>query len=91
MDIKDQPWANFAENLSRELIEHPPTEALFISRSTEEDRVSTGYYNCTFESRCTLLGHLLTDIVLEIIEVNPGMVRQILRNIEEAEDEEDEE
>ena len=90
MDINEQPWAKFAENLSRELIEHGATEALFVSRNAAEDRIATGYFNCTFESRCVLLGHLLTDIVLEIIEINPEMVRRILQIIEDDEEEEEE-
>lgn len=90
-DISKEPWAGFAENLSHELIEHGATEALFVSRNATEDRIATGYFNCTFESRCVLLGHLLTDLVLEIIEINPEMVRRILQIIEQDDDEEEEE
>ncbi len=74
----EQPWAEFAERLAKELIEHGATEAAIVTRNEEEDRVVTNYYNCNLEKRCVLVGHLIEDIVLEIIETNADTIREIL-------------
>ena len=79
----EQPWAEFAERLAKELIEHGATEAAIVTRNEEEDRVTTNYYNCNFEKRCVLVGHLIEDIVLEIIETNADTIREILEETEE--------
>lgn len=60
------------------MIEHGATEAAVVTRNDSEDRVTTNYYNCNFEKRCVLLGHLFTDIVMEIIETNAEEIRNIL-------------
>ena len=78
LNPSEQPWAEFAERLAQELIEHGVTEAAIVTRNADEDRVVTNYYNCDFEKRCVLVGHLIEDIVLEIIECNADTVREIL-------------
>lgn len=78
LNPSEQPWAEFAERLAKELIEHGATEAAIVTRNEEEDRVTTNYYNCNFEKRCVLVGHLIEDIVLEIIETNADTIREIL-------------
>lgn len=66
------------ERLSKEMIEHGAENAVSITRNKEADRVTTNYLNCDFETRWILLGHLLTDYILEIIETNAETVREIL-------------
>lgn len=78
LNPSEQPWAEFAERLAKELIEHGATEAAIVTRNEEEDRVTTNYYNCNLEKRCVLVGHLIEDIVLEIIETNADTIREIL-------------
>lgn len=79
-ELSEQPWAEFADRLAKELIEHGATEAAIVTRNEDEDRIVTNYYNCNFEKRCVLIGHLLNDLVCEIIEVNAGFIREILEN-----------
>lgn len=79
-ELSEQPWAEFADRLAKELIEHGATEAVIVTRNEEEDRVATNYYNCNFEKRCVLIGYLLNDLVCEIIEVNAGLIREILED-----------
>lgn len=76
--IADEPWAEFMERLSQEMIEYGAEEAISITRNKEADRVTTNYHNCDFEKRWILLGHLITDYVLEIIENNADLIRDIL-------------
>ena len=78
LNPSEQPWAEFAERLAKELIEHGATEAAIVTRNADEDRVVTNYYNCDFEKRCVLVGHLIVDIVLEIIECNADTVKEML-------------
>lgn len=78
-ELNNQPWAMFAENIARELIEHGATEAAIVTRNIDEDRVVTNYFNCDFEKRCVLIGHLVTDLILEVIETNSDIVREILK------------
>jgi len=36
--------------------------------------------NCNFEKRCVLIGHLLCDLVLEVIETNADLIREMLED-----------
>lgn len=82
-NLNDQPWAEFADRLAQELLEHGATEAAIVTRNEDEDRVVTNYYNCNFEKRCVLIGHMIHDLILEVIEVNTDLIKEML---EEAED-----
>ena len=77
-ELNDQPWAEFADRLAQELLEHGATEAAIVTRNEDEDRVVTNYYNCNFEKRCVLIGHLLNDLILETIEVNADLIKEML-------------
>jgi hypothetical protein len=78
----EQPWAEFADRVAQELLEHNVSEAVMITRSESEDRVTTNYFNCNFEKRCIMIGHMLEDLVLEIIDVNAEQIREILEEEE---------
>ena len=82
-DLNEQPWAEFADRLAQELLEHGATEAAIVTRNEDENRVTTNYFNCNFEKRCVLIGHLLHDLILEVIEVNADLIKEML---EEADD-----
>lgn len=79
----EQPWAEFADRLAQELLEHGATEAVIVTRNEKEDRIVTNYFNCDFEKRCIMIGHLLEDLILEVIAVNAGEVREMLEGEEE--------
>jgi hypothetical protein len=78
----EQPWAEFADRLAKELLEHGATEAVIVTRNEKEDRIVTNYYNCNFEKRCIMIGHLLEDLILEVISVNAGEIREWLEDEE---------
>ena len=77
-DIESQPWAEFAERFAKELIENGASEAATVTRNESLDRVVTNYFNCNFEKRCVMVGHLLEDLILEVIETNAEAIREIL-------------
>jgi hypothetical protein len=79
-NLNDQPWAEFADRLAQELLEHGATEAAIVTRNEDEDRVVTNYYNCNFEKRCVLIGHLIHDLILEVIETNADTIREMLED-----------
>ena len=83
LNPSEQPWAEFANRLAQELLEHGATEAVIVTRNEKEDRVVTNYFNCDFEKRCIMIGHLLEDLILEVIAVNAGEVREMLEGEEE--------
>lgn len=83
LNPSEQPWAEFADRLAQELLEHGATEAVIVTRNEKEDRVVTNYFNCDFEKRCIMIGHLLEDLILEVIDVNAGEVREMLEGGEE--------
>lgn len=81
--LEEKPWAEFADRLARELIEHDISEAAIVTRSDGEERVVTNYFGCNYEKRCVLIGHMITDLVMEIIDINRAWVREILEDEEE--------
>lgn len=78
----EQPWAEFADRLAKELLEHGATEAVIVTRNEQEDRIVTNYFNCDFEKRCIMIGHLLEDLILEVISVNAGEIKEWLEDEE---------
>jgi len=86
MDITEQPWAEFADRLAKELIEHGADQAAIITRKNDENRIVTNYFNCGYEERWVLIGHLLVDIVMQIIVSNAAEIKAILENAEPEED-----
>lgn len=82
LNPSEQPWAEFANRLAKELLEHGATEAVIVTRNEKEDRIVTNYFNCDFEKRCIMIGHLLEDLILEVISVNAGEIREWLEDEE---------
>lgn len=82
LDPTKQPCVEFAERMAKELLEHGADQAVLVTRNEKEDRITTNYYNCNFEKRCLMIGHLLEDLVLEIIDVNAEQIREILEDEE---------
>ena len=78
LNPSEQPWAEFANRLAQELLEHGATEAVIVTRNEKEDRVVTNYFNCDFEKRCIMIGHLLEDLILEAIARNAAEIRECL-------------
>lgn len=74
----ENDWRPFAENFVRELVEHTPEQAVAITRSKTEDRVTTNFFNCDYEALWILIGHLVEDIVMQIIGTNAEEVRELL-------------
>lgn len=74
----DQPWAEFAEQMAQELLEHGATEAAIVIRNEPEGRVMTNYFNTNFEKRCALIGYLVQDLVIGIVAENADKIRKIL-------------
>ena len=77
-NLSEQPWAEFADRLAKELIEHGATQAMIITRNADEDRVATNYYNCGYEDFWVLIGHLFTDIMFDAIAANKDAIKEIL-------------
>lgn len=84
-DISNEPWAEFAEKFADEMLNHKVTEAVVIARSESEDRVVTNYYNASYEMRWAFLGHMIANLVMDVIEANQDVIREILMG--ESEDE----
>jgi hypothetical protein len=82
LNPSEQPWAEFANRLAQELLEHGATEAVIVTRNVQEDRVVTNYFNCDFEKRCIMIGHLLEDLILEAIAINAAEIRECLEGDE---------
>lgn len=82
LNPSEQPWAEFADRLAKELLEHGATEAVIVTRNEKEDRIVTNYFNCDFEKRCIMIGHLLEDLILEVISVNAGEIKEWLEDEE---------
>lgn len=82
LNPNEQPWAAFADRIAKELLEHGADQAVFVTRNTAEDRISTNYYNCNFEKRCLMIGHLLEDLILEVIDINAAQIKELLEEKE---------
>lgn len=76
--MNEQPWAEFADRLAQELIEHGATEAVIVTRNEDEDRVTTNYFNCNYEKRCVMIGHLVWDLMREFVDCNADWIKELL-------------
>lgn len=77
-DISREPWAEFAEQFADEMLNHKVTEAVVMARSESEDRIATNYYNASYEMRWAFLGHMIANLVMDVIEANQDEIREIL-------------
>lgn len=77
-DISKEPWAEFAEKFAEEMVEHRVTEAVVLTRCADEDRIVTNYYNASYEMRWAFLGHMIANLVMDVIEANQDEIREIL-------------
>lgn len=77
-DIPSEPWAEFAEKFAEEMLTHKVTEALVMTRCADEDRIVTNYYNADYEMRWAFLGHMVANLVMDVIESNKDEVMEIL-------------
>ena len=85
-DLSSEPWIEFAENFSNELVNHKVTEGITITRCDDEERIATNYYNCSFEMRWSLLSHVFVDLVIQTLKNNKELVLEILNSDDEEEE-----
>lgn len=85
--LNDKPWAEFAEQFAKEMLEHDVTEAVVMTRCGKEDRIVTNYYNADYEMRWAFLGHMIANLVMDVIEANKEEVKDILYYNFESEEE----
>lgn len=84
-DISKEPWAEFAEQFAEEMLNHKVTEAVVMARSESEDRIVTNYYNASYEMRWAFLGHMIANLVTDVIEANQDDIREMLMGESEGE------
>lgn len=89
-DMNDKPWAAWVDGFGKELLEHGIDQGLYITRNEVEDRIFSGFYNTTLEDKFVLLGHLLSDLVVDIVARNVAQINDISSDYDEDEDEYDE-
>ena len=90
-DLNERPWAGWVDKLCEELFEHGLEQGLYITRNETENRVLTSYYQMDLEDKFILLGHLLSDVVVEVIARNLDRINDIAAELDEDEDDDDEE
>lgn len=72
-----QPYFPWLEDSLTTLVDHNPSSIGLVAEC-EDDIVMTAYYNGNVKNKFAMLEALLTDIVMDIVTTNVGLIREAL-------------
>ena len=83
MDFESKDWAPWLENCIKGLFDED-VKCIGMVAITRDGVAQTAYYNASLMDKAAMKEHINTDIFMDIIKANAGIIREIL---EAAEDE----
>ena len=84
-DVTKLPYAPWLENAIRVLSEHDVQSACIVA-SVEGGDTLTGYWKANVQDKAIFASNIQSDIVIDTIRNNAGLIRQALEDAEDAED-----
>ena len=83
MNIEHTPHAAWLEEVVRIIFEKTPVSMAFVATLEGGDTL-TGYFNADAQDKAVFAHHIQSDIIMEIIENNAGLIRETLEGAENA-------
>lgn len=83
-----QPYFPWLEESLSTLVEHNPSSIGLVAEC-DDDIMMTAYYNGNVKNKFAMLEALLTDIVMDIVTTNVGLIREALEEEDSTDYEEE--
>ena len=88
--IEEQPWFHWMEGAVRTMYDDSPTSILLAARLGSGDTM-TAYYRTDMEDIAAMLAHVGVDMLMDVIEHNAPIIKDILEETEDIEEGDEEE
>ena len=89
-NIETRAWFHWMEGALRAMYARDPQSILFAARLDGGDTM-TAYYRADMEDVAAMLAHIRGDMILDFIEANADVIRDILEDAEDIEEGDEEE
>lgn len=88
MNISDKPYAEFLESAIKQLFTNPDLdpESIFLAVKPNEHSVASTYWNMNNSDRQDIIVSLIEDCLLDFIDKNKSMIREILNSGDNADE-----
>ena len=76
-DITKQEYSAWLEESLKTVLEFKPSSICIVA-TAEDGTTKTGYYNATGQDKAVFAANILSDVVMDIIEINAEKIKKIL-------------
>ena len=76
-DIKNAPYAEWLEECIRTLVGMDPSR-IGLCATLEDGSTMTAYYQCDAQDKAVFAHHIQSDVTMDVIRANIGMIRDAL-------------
>ena len=76
-DITKQEYSTWLEESLKTVLEFKPSSICIVA-TAEDGTTKTGYYNATGQDKAVFAANILSDVVMDIIAINAGKIKEIL-------------
>ena len=81
-NITEKPWFTWMEGALQAMYESDPACMMFAARLPDGNTM-TAYYNTDNEDIAVMVSHVQNDMILDFIEVNADIIKEMLEGDEE--------
>lgn len=85
-EIEKEPYAAFLEESIKTIFECRPSSMAVVA-VCEDGNTLTGYYNADARDKAMFAYHIQSDMIMDIVTANVGMVKEAMENEEEEQEE----
>ena len=87
IDFDNQELAEFLEDAVQGLFDLDPNAIAIVAINDERGIAGTQYYGCGVEDKGRIIHHINEDIIMDVILNNAEMIRNIVMDADDDEDE----
>ena len=87
IDFDNQELAEFLEDAVQGLFDLDPNAIAIVAINDERGIAGTQYYGCGVEDKGRMIHHINEDIIMDVILNNAEMIRNIVMDADDDEDE----
>lgn len=84
-DISKLPYAAWLEESVKTVVSVSP-KSICIAATADDGTTFTGYYNADAQDKAVFSHHIQSDVTMDIIRNNAGMIKAILSEAEEEQE-----
>lgn len=82
-DITKQEYSAWLEESLKTVLDFKPTSICIVA-TAEDGTTKTGYFNSTGQDKAVFAANIMSDVVIDIIEINANKIKGILDEAEQG-------